>query len=107
MQALVEKATGKVLCLTEEEIPVFSGTWGDGLKDGTLHLVPVVEPAPLEELAVVGGVVVVDPTIKAEKDQHANLLNKLKAIKKADLDTLDKCADAILDIVKVLKRMLK
>ena len=106
MKALIEVATGKVLCAATEDLPIFSGAWGAGLQDGTLQLVPLSQEAPLEELIVVGGVAVVDPAVTAEKNQHNILRAKIKAIKKADLSDLDKCADAIVDICKVLKKLI-
>lgn len=45
---------------------------------------------------------------KVQKElQHSNLLERIKGIKKADLNTLDKCADAILDLSKAVRRLAK
>lgn len=109
MKALIEISTGKILA-TGDAL-AYGGPWGKRIEEGTLKLVDAPDNERDDELAVVGGLVQVDAVKKAarvaKESGHSALLDKIKALKKSDLTTIDQCADAILDIAKVLRRMAK
>lgn len=102
-KALIEKATGRVLCLCDAE-DVFSGDWAD---ESRFEKHDAPENESVADLKFDGSKVVIDNDKKLEKQGHESLLNRLKGLKKSDIDTLEKCQDVILDLAKAVRKLVK
>jgi hypothetical protein len=109
MNVLIEVSTGKILTVGASD--TYGGPWGQMLASGAAKISVVPDNESPSDIVVIDGVATIDAAKKAERlalaQQQENLLQKLKAIKKADLTDLDKCADAIIDLAKVVRRSIK
>lgn len=111
MKAIVSKTDKKILGASEAT--TFGGPWASMIEAGTVVLLDVPSNEDLSDCDVNDTVtsIVVNAARKqarlAKSQQLENWLEKLRTIKKSDLDTLDKCSDAIVDLAKVMRRWLK
>jgi len=116
MKAIIKKSTGGVLAVCRNDQPVISdlpGEWNEAVEKGELVLVDI----PTGELFIDCDYVPDQPEMVlnaarkanrlAKVNEYEGLLNRLKQLKKNDLDTLDKCADAILDLAKTIKKLAR
>jgi hypothetical protein len=116
MKALVKKTTGEVLVSCPEASPVFSdipGSYGEKLRLGELDLVDVPNGELVEDCDYVPNQPTLSLNVTKKSDRlnkvnaYENILQRMKALKKADLDTNDKIQDAIVDLAKAVRRLAK